>query len=228
MYCQSTTLVKYEQDARQATALRCRSWNCPDCVDTRRRQLMADVMKGAPTVFLTLTIKHVEGETADGACKRLVDAWRRARRSWCKRQSIKKLPFFAVVEATKAGWPHLHVMLRNTWIDQKWLSAFMLDAIASPIVDIRKIDNAGRAAGYVAKYTGKAAHKFGTAKRYWCSQDYKVRADKEKPEQKKQHTGVERWPESLAKVVHGWHQLGWRVTWLTRWRARAIVGSADG
>lgn len=223
MYCQSTTLVKYGPDTREATALRCRSWLCAECQPVRAKQLVCDVMKGAPTIFLTLTIRRQEGEAPNDAAKRLIDAWRRSRRAWMARQGIKKLPFFAVVEATKLGWPHLHIMMRNAWIDQKWLSAMMDRLIASPVVDIRKIENAGRAVAYVAKYAGKASHKFGTCKRYWRSQDYKLADPEQEEHAKKRHTSTERWPLSIERIVKDWTAFGWQVTWLTKWRARCVA-----
>lgn len=184
---------------------------------------MAEVLSGSPTVFLTLTMRRVDGETAQVAAARLIDAWRRVRREHMVRHKLKKLPFYAVVEATKLGWPHLHIMLRNAWLDQRWLSARMDAMIQSPVVDIRKIDNRGRAAGYVSKYAAKASHKFGTCKRYWCSRDYKLKkVETEKPVatfgEYKEHT-----QETILQIVTMWKQVGHDVTWLSKWRAKAIV-----
>lgn len=223
MYCGSQTLVKYSTDARTATAIRCRSWLCPDCQPQRQRQLVKEVLDGAPNTFLTLTIRRTDGEGAADAAKRLVDAWRRARRAWMALHKVKKLPFFAVVEATKMGWPHLHVMLRSVWIDQAWLSAFMAEAINSPVVHIKRIDSRGRAAVYVSKYAGKASHKFGTCKRYWRSMDYLLVKPADEPTLKNTGNGHERWPDSIARVVSDWTTYGWSVTWLSKWRASCVV-----
>jgi hypothetical protein len=223
MYCNSTTLVKWEESSRTATALRCRSWLCPDCSPQRQRQLVAEVLSGSPTVFLTLTVRRVEGEAARDAAARLIGAWRRARREHMVKHKLKKLPFYAVVEATKLGWPHLHIMLRNCWIDQRWLSARMDAMINSPIVDIRKIDNRGRAAGYVSKYAAKATHKFGTCKRYWCSRDYKLKDENAPVLEPKRKGGYERESNTIQHIVNNWQRLGWQVTWFSKWRAKAIV-----
>lgn len=223
MYCQSTTLVKYEMQARQATALRCRSWLCPDCQPMRQRQLVKEVLDGSPDTFVTLTIRRVQSEGAADAAGRLIDAWRRARRAWMKQHKLKRLPFFAVVEATKVGWPHLHVMLRSQWIDQRWLSAFMSNAINSPIVDVRRIDNRGRAAVYVSKYAGKATHKFGTCKRYWRSQDYILTSDDDDQQQPKKRGRGEIEHTTIQHLAATWASLGWRVTWQSKWRARCDI-----
>lgn len=223
MYCSSTTLVKYEQQTRTATALRCRSWLCPECQPDRKRLLVRQILDGAPTVFLTLTIRHVPGEAASDAARRLIDAWRRARRSWMQLHKLKHLEFFAVVEATKIGWPHLHICLRNVWISQQWLSDFMAREIDSPIVDIRKIDGPGRAAGYCGKYAGKCSQKFGTCKRYWHSKRYSLDPEASKKKEKGRRGGFEIEHNGIQAVATIWQSLGWRVNWLSRWRVNAVI-----
>jgi len=80
-----------------------------------------------------------------------------------------RFDFLAVIEKHKSGWPHIHVLARTSWIDQRWLSAQMADLLGSPVVHVTRIDTASKIAGYVAKYCGKAAHKFKSTKRYWQS-----------------------------------------------------------
>lgn len=219
MYCGQSSLVKYLTGGREATAIRCRSWLCPDCAPQRQRQLVAEAMAGAPTTFLTVTIRRVEGELPDDAAKRLIDAWRRTRRKWMTLHKVKHLPFLAIVEATKNKWPHLHILLRNVWLDQRWLSAQMLDLINSPVVDIRRIDNPGRAAGYVAKYAGKAAHKFGTCKRYWRSKDYMLKKREARDMAVMDNKHTERDQQSVGQIVRTWTELHWSVRWISTTKA---------
>src|SRR5690606_38272330 len=89
-----------------------------------------------------------------------------------KRYPSRRFEFLAVFERTKAGWPHLHVLARAPWIAQRWLSEQMADLIDAPIVDIRKIQDEGRAAKYVSKYVGKDPHVFAGCKRWWRSHHY--------------------------------------------------------
>lgn len=84
----------------------------------------------------------------------------------------KRIEFLAVFEATKLGWPHLHILCRSKWIDYHWLSDQMRKRLNSPMVNVQRITNPAKAAGYVAKYCGKAPHKFGDCKRYWKSKNY--------------------------------------------------------
>lgn len=66
------------------------------------------------------------------------------------------LEYFAVWETTRAGYPHLHVLLRAPYLPQRLISQYWQQIFASPIVDIRAVDSGARAAQYLAKYLTKA------------------------------------------------------------------------
>lgn len=213
-YCGQRSLVKQDTPStKTAVSLRCRSWQCPDCAPTRQKGLMAQAIGGAPNTFLTLTSRRRADQTANQAAAALSRAWRLVRLRIMRRYKLRRLPFIAVFEATKLGWPHLHILLRSPWIDQRWLSAQMDALIASPVVGIERVDNRGRIAIYVAKYCSDASKKFGTAKRYWCSQDYDLR---EPPPCKQPLPPGQGWEPnewSLQRLARAWTELGWRVTW---------------
>jgi len=84
-----------------------------------------------------------------------------------------KLPFLAVFEATAKGWPHLHIIMRVPWMDQRWVSAQMDDLMRSPICWIERIADDGRIVHYISKYVGKNSQRFGKCKRYWSTQNWK-------------------------------------------------------
>lgn len=226
-YCGSTTLVKWGHNERTATALRCRSWNCDECAPQRKKLLQKDCHNGAPNTFLTLTNRRVSGRTANQAALILSRSWRLLRLRIMRKYNLKKLPFIAVIEAHQSGWPHLHILLRSIWIDAKWLSECMSDISDSPVLKILRIDNRAQINAYVAKYAGKAAHKFGTAKRYWQSKDWSLRpAEPEKP-RLLAGSGFERESTTIQKVVENWRTFGWRVAWLSHWRAHALTGPPE-
>lgn len=152
----------------------CRSWGCEECQPTRKRQLVALAASGQPTSFITLTVNPAHGPTARARARKLVDAWRVVVRRAKKKYGYRSIPYLAVFEATKAGEPHLHILARVKWIDQRWLSAQMRSLIGAPIVDIRRVKGKRMVARYVAKYVGKEPGKFGTCKRYWRTRDYQV------------------------------------------------------
>jgi len=128
-----------------------------------------------------------------------------------RRYKLKAFDFMAVFEATQAGTPHLHILARVRWIDQKWLSDTMNDLIQSPIVDIRRIDNRGRAVAYVTKYVGKCPTQFGHSKRYWKSKCYEQRPDRKCKKQKGVFPNGDRLNEQWQRVVANWITFGWRV-----------------
>jgi hypothetical protein len=129
---------------------------------------------GKPDRFLTLTSRVVDSITAEQAAKDLVRAWRLIRRSLKHANPKLKLNFLAVFEHTRAGWPHLHILIRGPYLDWWWLSRQMERLTDSPRVDIRKVHNGQGAARYMAKYIGKAPGKFGTLKRYWSTPTWEL------------------------------------------------------
>jgi len=116
----------------------------------------------------------------------------------------QSIDYLAVVEETKQGEPHLHILVRSPYIPQALLSEWMGALIRSPIVDIRRIRNQREVIRYVAKYITKAPAQFGHAKRYWSSKDYEV--DKtEKPDKSIEDPfpwRVDRRP--LHEIVYEW------------------------
>lgn len=129
------------------------------------------------------------------------------------------LQYLAVIEAHKSGWPHLHILCRSEWIDQKWLKAQTIDLLDAPIVDVQRINRHSQVNAYVAKYCGKCAHKFGTAKRYWQTKRY-PKQKYEKPA-KKVEPGTDVWHgrERIHQYVWLWQSRGWNVWQDSKWHA---------
>lgn len=196
--CGLSTIVKYGPGYREVYRLRCKSWNCDHCKPKRRKRLIREALGGEPNTFITLTLPAEWANKAQEAVKVLSRAWRIIRKRDARRRKGAPIPFLAVVEKTKAGTPHLHIIARCKWIDQKWLSKCMEEIAEAPIVDVQRIDNPGRIGGYVAKYITKDTAKVGTNKRYWQSQDYALEEKWEKP-------GLlpgEHWGEVIQAVIH--------------------------
>lgn len=200
MYCQDTIAVKEESHLRTAITLRCRSWTCTECSAIRHKQLIAEAIGGKPRIFLTLTSRRHEGITANQAARDLARAWRLLRLRVMRRYGWKKLPFIAVFEATKLGWPHLHILARCGYIEQQFIKTVMDELTGSPVVHIELLKN-GRMAGiYCAKYCGKSTGKFGTCKRYWQSQDWDLRPPQD---EHNEHTPGVKW-ERRMEGLYQW------------------------
>ena len=172
MFCSEWSLVNHGELAIRAITLHCKAWSCPICLPIRKARLVGQVAAGLPTKLLTLTTRVVEDgdQVAEArrqgiACARLLVLIR-------KRFPGHKIAYFAVREATKQGWPHIHVALRSPFIEWVWLKEQWERLSGSPGIDIRAIYAAGNAAKYLAKYIGKDPHRFGTTKRYWYSRNW--------------------------------------------------------
>jgi hypothetical protein len=171
--CREQTLVKHHECGIFATPLCCRSWTCDYCRPERKARIRFQAQCGAPDTFITLTTNPARGTSPATRAAELVKAWRRFVRAAKKHYGYPSIPYFAVFEATKLGQPHLHILCRVKWIDQRYLSAFMKAEIGAPIVDIRRVRSPTIAARYISKYVGKAPGKFGSCKRYWQTKDYR-------------------------------------------------------
>lgn len=210
MLCSELTIVKKTSRAVILTPLPCRRWTCEHCQPIRKRQLVGQAMSGHPDTFLTLTIKPSAYPDKEAAAVALVSAWRKIRREACRRYGYKHIPFMAFFEGTKAGWPHLHILLRVKWLDQWWLSERMEHHARSPIVDIRRIQSRRKAAFYVAKYAGKQPSQFGTLKRYWRSLIWDKRSPEEKEAHKRNRGDFEVWRMDLFAAAEVFRGIGYR------------------
>jgi hypothetical protein len=197
--CGRETIVKYGAGYREVYRLRCKSWLCAYCAPRRRSRLIKQGIAGTPNTIITLTLHSDWAENPDEAVKVLSRAWRIIRKRDARKRKARPIPFLAVVEKTKNGTPHLHIICRCKWMDQKWLSNCMAEIADAPIVHIKRIDHPGRVSGYCAKYISKDTAKIGGNKRYWQSQDYRT----EEPEVKARLLEGEHWgtPMTIGLVA---------------------------
>lgn len=181
MLCGQSSLVNHHDDGVVAISLRCRAWTCEHCREERHRQLIRLAIVGSPNRFITLTVNPRLGTGPVDRAKRLADAWRKAAKRITRLHGGIAPQYLAVFEKTKRGEPHLHILARCKYINQRWLSEVMRELTNSPIVDIRKVTEPRTAARYIAKYVGKAPHKFDTCKRYWHTRDWDTTPEPEEP-----------------------------------------------
>ena len=182
MLCCEASLVNHGERALRAVTLRCRCWSCDGCQPMRKARLVKDVAAGQPTKLLTLTTRVVEGADKNAEARRFSGWFAQLIRLIKKRCAGQSVAYFAVREATKQGWPHLHVALRSPYIPWEWLTAQWEQITGSPGVDIRAVWKSKDAAKYLAKYIGKDPHRFGTTKRYWHSRNWFAVRPEPRPE----------------------------------------------
>jgi len=159
---------------------KCNCWPCPICGPRKLWRLIQDIARGHPERLVTLTCREGQFATPEIAAERLAWAWKIIVQRWRRLKPSNTCEYAVIREAQQNGWPHLHIAWRGPWIDWDWLRAQAAELLNSPSVDVRLIRNPQKAARYIAKYLGKAPHRFGTLKRYWFSRNYRV----EKPEKR--------------------------------------------
>lgn len=160
--------------------LKCKCWGCTYCAPDRVKDLKGLARRGHPNRFLTLTVNPEWGGSPEERAQRLVVAWRYIRQQAKRELGIDKIHFLAVFERTKNGEPHLHILLRAKWLQQKWLSDKMRRYMEAPVIDIRRVKSKRRAAWYVAKYVAEETARWEGCKRYWRDQSWEVPEEVEK------------------------------------------------
>lgn len=215
MYCRDTSLVKHTPEYKRVYCLKCRSWGCEECAVDRQKDLRGLARRGAPVLFLTLTVKAQPGDDAHGNARALARAWRLLRIRALKAFHIKHIPYFVVFEKTKKGQPHLHIFLRSKFIPHKWLSAQMDELLNSPVVGIERVKNKKKASAYVTKYISKDVAKFDGCKRYWTSQDWELKKNKYKKPEPERGVSWENFPKSAYQVLNMYAQVGYEI-WMAK------------
>ena len=104
--CTPDVSVKAEHHTGEVVPVRCKRWSCEVCAEINRRRIIAFGKKGRPTAFLTLTVSSDAYETPDEAARDLKRAWCALRRRMQRFTNGKKIPFLAVFEQHKSGFPH--------------------------------------------------------------------------------------------------------------------------
>lgn len=154
-YCGSLPLLgpKNSEKGFHVTRIFCKTNGCPICwpikLAARRREVRAAAEKFRLNVFVTLTIDPKNCSAADSP-KYIQKIWNRYR-SYRKRKFGKQPDFISILEFTKKGYAHLHVLLNEytPWaeLNDDW------KRLGGGHVDVKAADkNSYR---YLAKYLSK-------------------------------------------------------------------------
>lgn len=140
--------------------MRCRRWRCPRCGPALRNRLVHLVAQQPPTALLTLTVDTKRYDNPHEAARRMAWAFSRLVRDLRRWSAPAPVEYLAVWERTKAGWPHLHVLVRGPFIPQRLISGWWNNLTGSPVVDIRPVHGARAGGRYVTKYLTKDPDPF--------------------------------------------------------------------
>lgn len=177
--------------------LRCKRWSCPHCGPRRIAHVTRRVVDAKPNKFVTLTVCNDLFESPR-------DAYDRTRRhvttlSRKIRSTVDEWEYLRVLEVTKRGYPHYHLVVRGGFVDQSWLSQEWDRLTGAYIVDIRKIKNMSHATSYVMKYLYKQKAITWTNRRMSWSKGF-FKEPREPPPESLQLVEPERmgqWPASF-------------------------------
>ena len=227
MLCCEHSLLSRDINEPIGTVLRCNMWDCDYCRPRKSRALQRLAKAGEPNTFITLTSSEETNVDADQAAATLVKAWRLTVKRIKRKYKIKSLPYIAVVEATKAGRPHLHILARSIWIHQGYLSDCLRELARAPIVWIERIQPGRSLAAYISKYVGKDPHHFQGCKRFWRSLDWIVQKAKWIEENSHPRGAWKVCNYSVAALARRVAALGYVVAWDTDKAFRCLI-SGDG
>lgn len=221
--CGQNSFVNWGERKIRASEASCRSWNCETAAPLRKAQLIAQMVSGIPkrkyggAKLLTLTVDPKRGNGPVDRSSSQMHAFQVLTKRMRRKYRNREIEFSWVREATQAGEPHLHVLLRSPFIPQRWLSEVMDELVGAKIVDIRTVWNPRQIARYLGKYLGKQPHRFGTQKRYsssrnWDLSNYEGRAPNDKPVMD-ETVWSDVWElhgSPLAVLFNRWQSWGWR------------------
>lgn len=170
--CTGETSVGQGPEGTHIAPVRCKRWSCPHCHGMNRARVIAIARAAKPKAMLTLTVAPLAGETPDEAAQRLKEGLRLLRLRLKRHPRLENFEFLAVFERHKSGFPHLHLLIKGSFLPWRLMRRWWEEITGSHQVDIRKIDTRGKAAFYVSKYIGKDLSAFEGCKRWWRSHGY--------------------------------------------------------
>lgn len=140
----------------------CKSWICPHCSKLKQRRLEQRIRSAHPNKFITLTVEQTPGLTRH-------DAETTIREHWSKfiaavRKFKPEFEYLKVIEWTKKGWPHVHVVARSDYLPQSLLATLWRKHVLPGFVDIRKIHDGSAMPREITKYVTKTARHYARRK----------------------------------------------------------------
>lgn len=154
----ATTTIAYSEhfDKHIVIAVTCKRWGCRYCGQKNSVNLASRVTLAKPNKLITLTVNPAAYNTPR-------EAFNETRRKLSElskiiRKENGEFEYLRVLEVTKKGWPHYHLVARSPYIKQKWISSVWNGLTGAPIVDIRQIKKVDHVYSYVMKYLCKQTY----------------------------------------------------------------------
>lgn len=199
------TLTGYSQTLERwcVIQIRCKRWGCRYCGERKTVAFGFRVSDAQPNRLITLTIATKSWssprEAFDGT-KRMV-----TRLAIKLRRDHGEFEYFKVLEVTKKGWPHYHLIVRSSYIPQPKISNEWNRLTGAHIVDVRKIKKPSDVYFYIVKYLSKQKYIPWTDRRVsWSKHFFQDKEFDRGPGLKLDHVGmIDEHPRSvLRKEYH--------------------------
>lgn len=150
--------------------LRCKRWGCRHCGERKVARFAWRCEDAHPNRLITLTVAksrwinpRAAYESTRGMVTQLATKLRRI---------VDEFEYFRILEVTKSGWPHYHLIVRSGYIPQRVLSRMWNSLTGAPIVDVRVIRKGKRVYFYVMKYLCKQQYVPWTNRRVSWSKNF--------------------------------------------------------
>lgn len=126
-----------------------------------------------PNRLVTFTVANAiwrsPRDAFEGTKRKITQAATRLRREF------GEFEYFKVLEVTKKGWPHYHLVVRSPYISQRHLSNLWDELTGAHIVDVRKLKATKDVYFYVMKYLAKQKYIPWTNRRVSWSKRFFVK-----------------------------------------------------
>lgn len=154
--CPNGTLVLQQHQVTKILPKMCGKWRCPSCGPRRARRLRRRLSRTTPTRLITLTLRADETVPASVQLARANKAWSVLWRRYRRKFGPRAVGYAKIVELTKRGTPHLHIVANVPYIHHTALSAAWKELTGAHVVDIRAVERRKGIAGYLTNYLTKA------------------------------------------------------------------------
>jgi hypothetical protein len=155
-------LTGLDRDTETAFLMRpsCKMWNCPSCAARNAKRWIARIIHhinhvDAPGGWFMFTLTaHENAKNEYMSVKNLRAGWKKLYNRM--RDNFGISSYVKVWERHKDMRFHLHGMVDNADITERWLKDNARSCGMGYEVELHKVDNAGQVAGYIAKYFMKS------------------------------------------------------------------------
>lgn len=179
--CESATTLTGWSDELKAFVviqIRCKRWGCRHCGERKINHYAHKVASAEPNRFITLTVANrlynSPREAYDKTRRALPQLTVRVRRKY------GEFEYFRVLETTRKGWPHYHLVARSKYIPHIFIRDVWAELTGATIVDVRQIKRNEHIYRYVIKYLAKQSYVPWTNRRISWTRNFFPKVEFEK------------------------------------------------